>query len=69
MSMQPQGETYEGRSELGFSMATKNAVEDYEKRHGKPSDNGESVTLRVVDMFVEFDNPVRDYVVQLGPTG
>jgi hypothetical protein len=66
MSMQPD-ETFEGRSEAGFSFATKDAVEKYEKKHGKPSDNGESVKLRVVDLYVEFENPVRDYIVILGP--
>ena len=69
MSNQSEGETFEGRSDLGFSLATKNAVEEYEKKHGRPADNGETVTLRVVDMYVEFENPVRDYIVVLGQSG
>jgi len=67
MSMQPD-EVIEGRSPLGVSMAMKDAVEKYEDKHGKP-ENGETLTLRVVDVFVEFENPVRDYIVHLGPTG
>jgi|tagenome__1003787_1003787.scaffolds.fasta_scaffold20770215_3 hypothetical protein len=54
-----------GRSELGFSIATKNAVENWEKVHGKPK-GGETVTLRITEMYVEFENPVRDYIVVLG---
>jgi hypothetical protein len=66
MSMQPEGETYEGRSDLGFSLATKDAVEEYERRHGKPP---EAVTLQVLEMTVTFENPVRDYKVVLGQGG
>jgi hypothetical protein len=67
MTERPEGETYEGHSELGFSLATKNAVEDYERRHGKPG--GEGVTLQVLEMTVTFENPIRDYRVLLGPVG
>ncbi|HEY7149276.1 MAG TPA: hypothetical protein VH420_07505 [Gaiellaceae bacterium] len=66
MSMQPD-ETFEGRSEAGFSFATRDAVEAYEKKHGPPSAKGETLRLRVVDLYVEFENPVRDYIVVLGP--
>lgn len=59
-------ETYEGHSELGFSLATKDAIEDYERKKGKPD---KRTRLRVVDMFVDFENPVRDYIVILGPSG
>lgn len=68
MSMDQENGPEPGRSPLGFSMATKDAVEKWEKHFGKPKD-GETVTLRVAEMLVEFENPVRDYVVHLGPTG
>ena len=66
MAMTPEGETYEGRSELGFSLATKDAVEEYERRRGKPP---EATTLTVLEMTVTFENPVRDYKVVLGQGG
>jgi hypothetical protein len=68
MSMNPNEEPVEGRSPLGVSMAVKDAVEKWEEKHGKPK-HGETVTLRVTDTFVEFENPVRDYIVFLGPAG
>ena len=67
MSEKPEGETYEGHSELGFSLAAKEAVEEYERRHGKPG--GEGVTLQVLEMSVTFENPIRDYRVLLGQGG
>ena len=39
MSMNDEeGKTGRGESKLGFSVATKEAVEDYEHKHGKPQD-------------------------------
>ena len=64
MSME-QEETYEGHSPLGFSLATKDAVEQYERKHGAPGPE-EPVTLRVLEMTVTFENPIRDYSVILG---
>jgi len=58
-----EGKTYEGHSELGFSLAAKDAVEKFEDENGKP--DGE-VTLRVVEKTVTFTNPIRDYSVTLG---
>lgn len=68
MSMNQEGEPEPGRSPLGFSLATKDAVEKWEKHFGKPQ-NGEILTLKVVAQYVEVENPIRDYIVHLGPTG
>jgi len=65
MSMEEK--TGRGESKLGFSVATKEAVEDYEHKHGKPAD-GETWTLKVLEMYVTVENPVRDYIVVVGPT-
>jgi len=64
MSAEPE-QTYEGHSEFGFSIATHDAVKKYERENGKPPE-GETVTLRVVEMTVTFENPIRDYSVVLG---
>jgi len=60
-----EGKTYPGHSELGFSLATKDAVENYERENGKPGPD-EPVTLKVLEMTVTFENPIRDYSVILG---
>jgi hypothetical protein len=65
MSME-EGDRYEGHSDLGFSLAAKDAVEDYERKKGKPH---EPVTLTIVEMTVTFENPIRDYKVVLAPGG
>jgi len=57
-----------GESELGFSVATKKAVEDYESKNGKPQD-GEVWKLKVLEQWVTVENPVRDYIVIVGPSG
>ena len=64
MPMDP-SDTYPGHSEFGFSMAAKNAVEKYEEVNGKPGPD-ETVTLKVIEMSVTFENPIRDYSVVLG---
>jgi hypothetical protein len=46
-------------------MAAKNAVEKYEEVNGKPGPE-EPVTLKVLEMTVTFENPIRDYSVILG---
>jgi hypothetical protein len=58
-------QTYEGHSEFGFSIATHDAVRNYEKKNGVPGPD-EPVTLRVLEMSVTFENPIRDYSVVLG---
>jgi hypothetical protein len=60
-----QEKTYEGHSDLGFSLAAQDAVKNYEHENGMP-DREEPVTLRVVEMTVTFENPIRDYSVVLG---
>ena len=62
MSDKPE-QTYEGHSEFGFSIATHDAVRNYEEVNGKPD---EPVTLRVIEMTVTFENPIRDYSVTIG---
>ncbi len=57
--------TYWGFSEHGFKDAAKAAVEEYERVNGPPPE-GEPVTLRVVEMVVRVENPIRDYGVLLG---
>ena len=64
MSEKPE-QTYEGHSEFGFSIATHDAVKRYEEENGKPG-RDEPVTLRVIEMTVTFENPIRDYSVVLG---
>lgn len=59
-------ETFEGTSRHGFRSATEAAVAVYRERHGPPP---EPVTLRVVEMSVVVENPVRDYKVVLTPGG
>ncbi len=69
MSMDDEeGKTGRGESKFGFSEATKEAVEDYERKHGKPED-GEVWTLEVLEQYVTVENPVRDYIVIVGPGG
>lgn len=63
MSIQ-EGETYTGASSDGFRSATEAAVAVYEKENGPPK---EPITLRVVEMYVTVENPIRDYRVVLGP--
>jgi hypothetical protein len=58
-------ETYPGSSSNGFRAATEAAVAVYKERNGPPK---EPVTLRVVEMTVVIENPIRDYRVTLGPS-
>jgi hypothetical protein len=60
--------TGRGESKLGFSDATRQAVEDYERKYGKPQDD-EVWTLKVLEQYVTVENPVRDYIVFVGPSG
>lgn len=63
--MEQNGDTYWGVSKDSFKDAAKAAVEEYERVNGPPPE-GEPVTLRVIEMTVTVENPVRDYRVQLG---
>ena len=58
---------YWGVSERNFTEAAQAAVEEYE-RINEPPPEGEPVTLRVVEMEVTVENPIRDYRVLLGPS-
>jgi hypothetical protein len=62
---EPEG-TYDGHSEFGWSIAAHDAVKKYEKENGVPGPDDPPVTLRVVEMTVTFENPIRDYSVTLG---
>jgi hypothetical protein len=68
MSMSEEERTGRGESDIGFSAATKKAVEDYERKYGMPED-GETWTLIVLEQSVTVTNPVRDYIVIVGPGG
>ena len=61
------GDKYWGESDQSFADAAKAAVEEYE-RINEPPPEGEPVTLRVVEMEVIVENPIRDYRVALGPS-
>jgi hypothetical protein len=58
---------YWGVSERNFTEAAQAAVEEYERINGPPPE-GEPVTLRVFEMAVTVENPIRDYRVLLGPS-
>ena len=60
--------TGRGESDDGFSAAAKEAVEDYERKYGRPEDD-EVWTLKVLEQWVTVTNPVRDYIVIVGPGG
>jgi flavin-binding protein dodecin len=66
----PSYKTYKGTSKKGvpeaIEKAIQKAVAEYEKDWGIPP---KPVRLRVVDIHVTVTNPVRDYVVTLGPGG
>lgn len=63
-----ESKTGHGKSKFGFSEATKDAVEDYEGKNGKPPE-GEVWRLNVLEQWVIVENPVRDYHVIVGPGG
>jgi hypothetical protein len=60
--------TGRGESPVGFSQAAREAVEHYEEKYGKPQDD-EVWTLKVLEQYVTVENPVRDYIVIVGPGG
>ncbi len=61
---------YEGVShtkedgDAGFRAATHKAVESYKAREGTPKP-GEPVRLRVAEMYVNVQNPIHEYIVEL----
>ena len=62
----PPYKTYTAISKKSFESAVHMAVKKYEADWGIPK---KPVRLRVVEMSVTVTNPVRDYVVTLGPGG
>jgi hypothetical protein len=66
------GKKYEGFSnamedpDAGFRAATKDAVEKYKAKEGAPAP-GEPVRLRVAGMYVNVQNPIHGYIVELEP--
>jgi hypothetical protein len=68
MSTNSEDKSGRGKSELGFSAAAREAVEDYERKNGKPPE-GEPLTLKVLEQYVTVVNPDRDYIVIVGPGG
>jgi hypothetical protein len=55
-------DTYKGTSSGGFKAATEAAVAVYKERNGPPT---ERVKLKVEEMYVMVENPIRDYHVVL----
>jgi hypothetical protein len=68
MSTNSEDKSGRGVSEVGFSAAARNAVEDYERLYGRPPED-EPLTLKVLEQYVTVVNPVRDYIVIVGPGG
>jgi len=62
MSVEGQ-KSYEGHSDQNFTQAAQDAVARYEEDNGVPD---EPVTMRVIEMTVTFENPIRDYSVTIG---
>lgn len=60
-------EKYTGTSAGGFRAATEAAVAVYKERKGNPG--GARVKLKVEEMYVMVENPIRDYVIVLSSTG
>jgi hypothetical protein len=52
--------------EAGFRAAAKAAVDDYHAKHGPPAP-GAPVRLRVAAMYVDVQNPIHGYIVELEP--
>ena len=52
--------------DAGFRMATHNAVEEYKAKAGAPKP-GQPVRLRVAEMYVEVQNPIHEFIVDLEP--
>jgi hypothetical protein len=50
--------------DAGFRAATKVAVEKYKEERGSP-EPGSPVRLRVAEMYVNVQNPIHGYIVDL----
>jgi hypothetical protein len=50
--------------DAGFRAATQKAVDKYKEERGAP-DPGSPVRLRVADMYVDVQNPIHGYIVDL----
>jgi hypothetical protein len=50
--------------DAGFRKATHEAVEEYKAKVGTPKP-GEPIRLRVADMYVEVQNPIHEFIVDL----
>ena len=55
-----------GDPDAGFRAATKAAVEEYKAKEGAPAP-GAPVRLRVAEMYVDVQNPIHGYIVELEP--
>ncbi len=49
-----------------FRAATKAAVDEYKAKEGAPAP-GAPVRLRVAEMYVDVQNPIHGYIVELEP--
>jgi hypothetical protein len=56
----------DGDPDAGFRAAAKAAVEDYKAKEGVPTP-GSPVRLRVAEMYVDVQNPIHGYIVELEP--
>lgn len=56
-----------GRSPDSFAAAAQQAVQKWENQRGGPPER--RTTLRVIDMYVDVDNAIHDYIVVLGTGG
>jgi flavin-binding protein dodecin len=56
-----------GRSHDSFAAAAQNAVDKWEDQRGGPPET--RTTLRVLDMYVDVDGALHDYIVLLGTGG
>lgn len=55
-----------GRSGASFAAAAQDAVRKWEEQRGGPPD--ERTVLRVVDMYVDVEGAIHDYIVVLKTT-
>jgi flavin-binding protein dodecin len=56
-----------GRSHDSFAAAAQNAVDKWEEQRGGPPEA--RTTLRVLDMYVDVDGAIHDYIVVLKTGG
>jgi hypothetical protein len=63
MAKRYQGVSEATNPEAGFRAAAQDAVEKYKADQGE----GAPVRLRVAEMYVEVQNPIHGYIVELEP--